>query len=272
MVRQARPGPSDEGDTLKRLNEHLAEAGMPRIAIVHPDECKPQELNARYMNQQTMANLVANVQRDGRLESVPLCAVVDGKLEIVSGHHRVEAAKTAKLDRIMVLVIDVADHQELVAKQLSHNALEGQDDEAMLAKMYAEIADLELKYYSGLRDQLDPMDFTSLNFKAGDFHELTMAFLPEDTENLDRALEIIDQTTIKSATQVRMAGLSTWPIFAQALRKLKRTENIKSNAAAVCRMAELAIERLAELSDGETRATVQAAGQPSDSQVPDPGV
>lgn len=240
---------------LGTLNQQLAEHGIPEIALVAPADCLPQKMNARYMNSQTMRNLTDNVKRDGRLESVPLVAPSKqgGKHEIISGHHRVEAAKAAGLAKILVMVIHPKGRDELLAKQLSHNAITGQDDEAVLAKLYSEIETLEQKYYSGLQDALGEVEFTSLSFRAGEFREFVVAFLPEQIERFDAACSLAEDMHARSASVVRLASIETWDTFAGAIRKVKRAEDIRSSAAALGRLVELALERLAEVAaDGQT--------------------
>jgi hypothetical protein len=237
---------------LVAVNTSLREAGL-------------QDVNARYMDAQTFDRLVSNIRRDGRLESVPLVGrrPNDARFDIISGHHRVAAAKKAGLKTILVMVIAVKNRSELRAKQLSHNAITGKDDDALLKKLYESIEDLEMKMYSGLQDQLDGMAFVSLSFRAGTYKEFVLAFVPEDIETFDAAAKVIaDESTIGSGSLVRLTPAKAFEAFAEALRKLKKAENIKANGAALSRMVELATERLAQLMEREAKAK-DAAAQPT---------
>lgn len=233
---------------LDELNLALGRAGLPELLVVRPSECKPQDVNARYMAQGTFDNLVENIRRDQRLESVPLvCRDDAGRLLIVSGHHRVKAAQRAGLERIIVMVTDGRDRQRIRAKQLSHNAISGRDDEALLSKMYESIKDLAERYYSGLQDQLAAISTVSLNVKTGTFQEFVIAFLPEEIEGFDAACEAVQDLNVRNGSVVRIAALPAWPMFADAIRRVKKAENIKSSAAALSKLVELAMEKLAEL-------------------------
>jgi hypothetical protein len=246
----------------EELNAKLRDAGIPPIAIVSPVDCIPQDVNARYMNQDTMRNLVANIERDGRLESVPLVApsAVDGKYDIISGHHRIKAAESAGLSRILVMVVEPKSRDELIAKQLSHNAITGEDDEVILQRLYDDISSLEGKYYSGLQDALSSVEFTSLNFRAGSFEEFVVAFLPEQIEDFDAACRAVEETTAKGRSIVRVASVEHWTMFADAIRKVKKTEDVRSSAAALGRLVELAMERLAEIKDNGQSGPKSEAG------------
>jgi len=244
-------------EPIERMNSKLREAGMPEIAIVSPNELRAQPLNARYMNNQTMELLVKNIRRDSHLESTPLVARVEGveHLQIVSGHHRVEAAKTAGLEQILVMVINVSSRDELRSKQLSHNALEGRDDLGTLKQLYDSIGDLELKYLSGLKDVVDSVKFTSLQFMTGALKEVTMTFFPEEIEEIDRAMELIrKESFVGRGTVVRVSDRKDFGPFMEAMRRVKKVEHIKSTGAAVCRMVEIVLdyyEKKAEADSGK---------------------
>ena len=58
------------------------------------------------MDTQTFNRLAANIEKDRRLESLPFCAAsTKGDktvLEIVSGHHRIRAARKAELQKVYI--------------------------------------------------------------------------------------------------------------------------------------------------------------------------
>lgn len=116
-------------ETISDLNAHLQE--MPyKLDLVNPREIILLDKNARYMTQEMFDNLVSNIKKDGGLSSLPLCyREPDGRLLVLSGNHRVQAAVHAGLEEVLILVIDKElTRQEQVAVQLSHNAIEGRDD------------------------------------------------------------------------------------------------------------------------------------------------
>jgi ParB-like chromosome segregation protein Spo0J len=113
----------DLKNNLSSLNEQTRALGLPEIAIVKPSDCMEQEKNARYFAPEVFQQLVDNIKSDGRLESIPLCYQTDkdkeaGKYHIISGHHRVSAAKQAGLEFIMIFVFCPKDRYEIIAKQL----------------------------------------------------------------------------------------------------------------------------------------------------------
>jgi hypothetical protein len=164
-----------------------------RLRQVDPRTLKLLDVNARFFPKETYDTLVRNVKRDGALTSVPLVYPADADL-VLSGNHRVMAAVEANLPTITVMdVLDEQSRDELIARQLSHNAIVGQDDPATLKALYDQIEDVDWRDYSGLDDKaLDLMtdaDLSSLSEANLDFAVVQLVFLPAE---LDRAREALD--------------------------------------------------------------------------------
>lgn len=228
------------------LNQQLKQNGLLEIAIVSPKECFGQKVNARYFSAEKMQQLTKNIAETGALESAPLVYFEDGKWRIISGHHRVEAAKAAGIEKMLAFVASPESADEIVSKQLSHNALVGQDDKALLAQLFTSIQDVSLRLATGLNDEVAKISYTSLNFRIGEFKEFMLLFLPQDLEDINKNLEqIASMTTFTPKTEVHLAPLEIFDEFARILRRIKKNENIKSNAAALVKMVELAGEAYA---------------------------
>lgn len=239
---------ADPAEKIQQLNNELRAANMPEILLVDPRDCIPQKKNARFMVPEQMEQLVANVKRDGHLESVPLVtrAAQEGKYAIISGHHRIEAAKRAELPKILVMVISVENKDQLTAKQLSHNAISGQDDPQMLVDLYESIKDLSEKLYSGIQDAQAKVSFVSVNFRPGAFAELVLIAMPEDIEFTDEVMEDIRGLKANSDSAVRVVPKADWDEFMKILVSFKRTENIKSTGSAFIEMARYAKKHIEE--------------------------
>ena len=63
------------------------------IAKVKLTDFREQDINARIMKTEMQKQLTDNIKKRGQLESLPFCALIDGKIEIISGHHRIRSAK-----------------------------------------------------------------------------------------------------------------------------------------------------------------------------------
>ena len=69
---------------------------------------------------------------------------MDGKLEIISGHHRVKSARAAEMKEIIAIVdVSVLSRSKIAAKQLAHNAISGFDDDSTLREIVKMIDDVD---------------------------------------------------------------------------------------------------------------------------------
>ena len=113
------------------------------------DEPREQDENARSMTKPMFERLTATIGKDRRLESLPFCAYVNGAIQIVSGHHRVRASRSAGLDEIFVIVDTTGlTADQIRAKQLAHNAIAGEDNPELLKRIYNRIDDVNARLES----------------------------------------------------------------------------------------------------------------------------
>ena len=78
---------------------------------VNIERCRERDKNARIMDKETFDRLTQTIAEDERLESLPFGYVKanpSGNKEffIVSGHHRIRAARSANITEIFVLVAE----------------------------------------------------------------------------------------------------------------------------------------------------------------------
>lgn len=185
---------------------------------IDPNKLVLLERNARYMKHETMQALIKNIARDGDLEQDPFCAYHgyftakdkikyddDGVpiLEVLSGNHRVLAAREAGIKEIQVKVYALPlTRAERIAKQLAHNAIVGEDDPAILKELYSELDDLALREYAGLDDKtlalLDKVTAQSLSEANLDYQMVTVAFLPDEYDAALKCLNEIKQNVGKN--------------------------------------------------------------------------
>lgn len=228
---------------IQQLNAQLRQHGLLEIAVVNPKDCIGQKVNARYFSAEKMQQLTKNIAETGALESAPLVYREGDKWRIISGQHRRDGAIAAGVELMLVFVAKPENQDDITSKQLAHNALVGQDDKALLAQLFESITDISKRLATGLSDEAARISYTSLNFRIGEFKEFMVLFLPEDLQDVEKGLEhIATMTTFTPKTEVRLAPLSVFDDFARLLRKIKKSENIKSNAAAIVKMVELAGE------------------------------
>lgn len=221
---------------------------------VDPRQLKRRDVNARYMAKETFDRLVRQVERDGCLTSVPLVwEMPNGTLEIISGHHRTEAAIVAGIREIDVMIA-LGEHSrdELVSRQLAHNAIEGQDDAATLKRMYEEIEDVDWRDLAGLDDAqlklLAQVNLDSVGEANLEFATLQITFLPSE---LERAKEQFEEATALAKTDARwVAAVEQYDPVLDALSTVHSAYDVTNVASALSILLGVFESHLEELRDG----------------------
>lgn len=186
--------------------------------------------------------LVENIKKDKRLETLPLCALKDGEkktFEIISGHHRIRAARAAGVEDIYVLVFDgKLTKDEIKSRQLAHNALEGDDDEQILNEIYQSIQGLKERLATGIMEdeinkKIDGFAIDELGVDL-DYEVVNLAFLGKQKKRFDDVCKLIaaDKT-------VCAVPLDQFAAFKEAIHKVRKIEDIRSIGAIVYKMCEI---------------------------------
>ena len=246
------PKPKEQMELLADLGDGL------KLYMAPLDQLREQDVNARILEPADHVQLVNNIRKSGHLESVPFCAraKADGPVEIISGHHRIRAAREAGVKKAPILVDESGlSRTELVAKQLAHNRLSGYDDPATLRRLFSILNTPDLILESGLaNDQLkvpdvtlDPILAPHLNM---DWKVVTFAFLPHQQESLQALIEATPPSDLVAA-----AGMEQFQGFMEAVVKYARLKKVTNAGMAVALLTRLALELIEkeEVTDGQAR-------------------
>jgi hypothetical protein len=221
----------------------------------HLENVAEQQRNAQVVPPEAMERLAETIRRDGRMESLPFVARREGpggqvRFEMISGHHRLRAARAAGLDTIVVLA-DATDlgRSQVVAKQLAHNQIVGAPDPQVVAQMFAEVQTLEdaLEAYvdpdllSRFVDETTPL--AELEEPAPEWHSVQVAFLPLQFHDFERLLDRLTGEE-KMLCLADMAGFAD---FQALVMRVKKLDDIRNVSGQFVRMCELANERLDQI-------------------------
>jgi len=180
---------------------------------------------------------------------VPLCyRHEDGRLEVLSGNHRVKASIEAKIPVILVLVItETLDQSRRIAIQLSHNALVGEDDQSILANLWSKIETVKDKLYSGLDSEvtkeLGEVELVNFSTPQVPAHMVTFMFTDGEKEQLSEILDMLSDAAKKSSAVHIFAG-TQYEAFTKLLADVKDTEKIRDSSLAMLRLLEISAEYL----------------------------
>lgn len=212
-----------------------------------------QDTNARFMRSEQFNTLVANIQRDGALTSVPLVRVDGDGHRILSGHHRVKAAIAAGVTEAeCMVVVDEMTRQQEVALVLSHNAIAGEDDPATLKRLYEELDDPDWRWYSGLDDRtlemLEKVSTEALSEANLEFSTVSLVFLPHER---DAAADALAEAKKQSgAGEFWLAGIAQYEPVLSALESAHSAFRV-GNVATAFELVLAVFERhLADLAEG----------------------
>lgn len=240
---------ADEGGRLQaalvQLNAALEGVTPYRMALVSPGEVAHVEKNAHYMPTKVYKRLVENIRHDGNLSSLPFCwRDGAGKLVALSGNHRVDAARDAGIEQILVLYTDAGlSRSEQIAVQLAHNAVVGADNKQVLRELWEEILEMEFKQYSGLDESLletvDASALDRLRVQPLPLEMVQLLFLPHETERVAEVIDALGKWSPEDGGLRFAARLEDFDRFFSVLLKCKEAEGIVNSATAVLRMMEI---------------------------------
>lgn len=240
----------DQNQTNERLKDISIAlfGGRAELRLVRPKDIKLLPKNARYMEKRSFDQLTDNIRGDGFLASVPLCVEEEGSLLVLSGNHRVKASIEAGIELILVIVDKRSmSHSQKVAIQLSHNAIAGQDDEAILASLWGEIDNINAKLYAGLDskmiEKLENEKYMAFNPAQIPTKQMVFWFIPGEIEKIEA---IFEEGTLTAGDSTHVVSHETYGRLVDLIIKVKKKENIKNSALALQRVVEIAEMKIKE--------------------------
>ena len=212
------------------------------IAKVKLSDIREQDINARIMKTEMQKQLTDNIKKRGQLESLPFCALIDGRIEVISGHHRVRSAKDSGVIEYIFVILDVSGlrRSQVAAKQLAHNAISGFDDQSTLkeiAKMIDDVDDM-LESYIGKDIIGEPMAELEklLSPKVEfDWKNVTFTFLPHQVKDLEKLVSVLQSL---SPDFLGIADVDQHEGFIEAITKYQQFANVKNTGAAIHAMVK----------------------------------
>lgn len=228
------------------------------VRFVPIDSVRERDVNARQMDAGKFDILMSNIKQEGMLESLPLVRLredlADSDYEIISGHHRIRAARKVGMTEVPVIVITrEMTEDEVISKQLSHNSLNGHDDEETLKRLYDSIQNFDWKVASGVTDiELGiegvsvPLVDIDINF---DFEPVLVMFIKPE---LDKFNELIDSCKAEAEHRY-MANMTEFRKFSKVVNAVSQYKDIRNIAGIVSVICDLAKERLTQLKEEDER-------------------
>lgn len=226
----------------------------------HIDDLREQTKNARTMTPKMFKRLAETIGKAKRLEQLPFAALRrDGerdRLELISGHHRVRASRTANVLHIFVLVdVTGLSRGDVVAKQLSHNAIMGQDDPDILAQLFEELENIDQMMESAvdpealtIANTMPPVSIDAVTVDA-EIKTMTIIFLPSQVNDLDRVCQYVKALI---GDEAAVAQRDQYDQFVHTIQRLGAKEDIRAIGSILAKMIEITERYLEAVATNET--------------------
>jgi len=215
------------------------------IVKIHIDNLKEQNLNARVMTKEMMEQLAKTIKKRNYLESLPYCCKTSKGIEIISGHHRIRAARMAGITEIHILLdTNNLKRGEIISRQLAHNSINGYDDKSMLKRLFDQINDVDLKLETFL-------DHRELEIEIGkslpvldiapnfDFKSVHLLFLPNQLEKFEDVIS----TMTGDEVEIDVIPKEQFEDFKKTVMEVKKVHNIRSLGMAISKMCDIVNEK-----------------------------
>lgn len=206
------------------------------------------EENANRMTDEDFAALCDNIAMSG-CSSVPCCyRRENGRFVMISGHHRLRACKKLHHKTIGILYVDESDlsRDEIIAIQLSHNSLHGEDDKNILKKLFSQIQSVDFKKFAHINmDEIKPISSEGLNlFAMKENYTISIILYNNSVDSINTLIGDIREVS-KSSDVVLLADQEPNEEWYLSLIKAIRNEyHIKSTNVAFSKILELAAKQM----------------------------
>lgn len=223
--------------------EKLLELGNGlEIWKVNIEELKEQDLNARYMKAEMFERLTENIKNSERLESLPFCALTENGIEIISGHHRVRAARQAGIYEIYVIVdVSGLSEDKIRAKQLAHNSISGYDNSELVKRIFDEIQDASAKLEAFIPDKLvedfKRISVGDINVEM-DIQQIQLMFFKYEKSCIERL-----EKYLSDGDEVYAAEIQQFEPVKKLIQEAGHEYNIRAVGTILARLCELTMCR-----------------------------
>lgn len=226
---------------------------------VHVDDLHEQPLNAQAMTPAMFARLKATIERDGRLESLPFCALTSSdpvRIEVVSGHHRSRGARAGEVFYVYCLVDETGlTPDQIKAKQLAHNAIAGESEAQLVQRIFESITDVDARleaFTEPPATTLAPVRLPRLDLDLG-YRTIQMVFLPGQADAFDTAIEQIgqDEALVQDADQLYLVDLTLDERWRAACRRMGSEHGARAVTVQVSRLVDAAMTHLGLAEDAD---------------------
>lgn len=216
-----------------------------RIDIDLIDEA---DLNANKMKEEDFDKLCRNIGVSG-LSSVPCCYKTSkGRFTIISGHHRVRACRKLghKVIGIIYILEEEISKDEIIAIQLSHNSLHGDDDRSILRSLFHQIQSIDFKDFAHIEiDEVGTAPTCNLSLSPiSERYTLSIILEGRAISDFDSLIADIKELSTKNDILILAGGDSLEMDYLTLAKMVSKQYDIKSSNLQFSKILELAVKQI----------------------------
>ena len=216
-----------------------------KLGHIPVEKIVPADLNANRMSDADFEQLCKNISDSG-MSSCVTCyhRAADDMYVIISGHHRYRACVKDGYSTVPCIYAEEEDmtKDEIIAIQLSHNSLHGEDDKGILKRLFDEIQSIEYKEFA----HIDVSEIENINTFVGSISPvaehfvLTLILYKSDLECLGELIEAVREGAKKSELVILANQDPDEEIMMALVREIRHQYEIKSTNVTFSKILELA--------------------------------
>jgi len=220
-----------------------------KVEKVSLEKIVPAELNANEMSEEDFQQLCENIGISG-LSSVPTCyrRESDGMFVTISGHHRIKAAEKEGYTEIYIMYAEERDFEpdEIVAIQLSHNSLHGEDNKGILKRLFESIKTVQFKKFAHIdMNEIGTIDIESVNIiPMRETYNVSVVLYKQDIRLLEELTGCVREALDSSEYVILADQEKTEDAYLALMKEVGQKFNIKSSNIAFAKILELAKKQI----------------------------
>ena len=220
-----------------------------KVEKVSLEKIVPAELNANEMSEEGFQQLCENIGISG-LSSVPTCyrRESDGMFVTISGHHRIKAAEKEGYTEIYIMYAEERyfEPDEIVAIQLSHNSLHGEDNKGILKRLFESIKTVQFKKFAHIdMNEIGTIDVESVNIiPMRETYNVSVVLYKQDISLLEELTGCVREALDSREYVILADQEKTEDAYLALMKEVGQKFNIKSSNIAFAKILELAKKQI----------------------------
>lgn len=206
------------------------------------------EANANKMTDEDFNALCDNIGISG-MSSTPCCyKKSNGRFVMISGHHRLRACKKLHYKSLGILWCSEEElsRDEIIAIQLSHNSLHGEDDRSILRKLFEQIQSIDFKQFAHINiNEISPIESRGLDISVmKENYTFSVVLYNNSKEHINDLLTDIRELAPTSDMVIIADGNPTESLYLGLASDIRKGLKIKSSNLRFAKILELAYKQL----------------------------